>query len=161
MKNFKNTKIFLWTLCLIAGVLWFPENVSAQIVVVVPANSYIDSLTITQLKKIFKGKAIAEGQQSPIQIVEYASVSDRFYKALYGQSAYAMGKYWLRMIFSGERVLPPKSFTSPEQFVRFMQEHYNSIGFLPLDVYKSIDKSLVRHVFIDGKRFDDPQYVFK
>ncbi|GEM_PF-1180212 len=136
-------------------------NLHAQIVIVVPKSSSIDSLTSDELKKIFKGQAVGNPKPNPIQIVEYEDISDDFYRALYGQSAYAIGKYWLRLIFSGERVLVPKSFSSVNRFVDFLKKHENSIGFLPADVYNKLDPSLIRNVVIDGKKYDDPQYSLK
>ena len=163
MKQSFVNKYFL-SLCfanILIGLCLLTSSAHTQIVIVVPKSSTIDSLTSEELKKIFKGQPVGNPKLSPVQIVEYASISDDFYRTLYGQSAYAIGKYWLRLIFSGERVLAPESFSNITQFVDFMSEHKNAIGFLPIDVYNKLDPSAIHHVVIDGKKYDDPQYSLK
>ncbi len=157
----KNQLLFLSFINVLCLICLLGSKAHAQIVIVVPKSSSIDSLTSEELRKIFKGQPIGNPKQYPVQIVEYNDISDDFYRALYGQSAYAMGKYWLRLIFSGERVLVPKSFSNVDRFVDFLKKHDNAIGFLPVDIYNKLDPSVIHHVVIDGKKYDDPHYSLK
>lgn len=129
----------------------------AQVVIVVPAKSSIDSLSTKELQKLFKGQ-FESSKETPIQIVEYVPLSDAFYTQLYGLNAYAMGKHWLRLIFSGERALPPKSFSEISRFMRFLVTHDNTIGFLPAQAFQQIHNDPIRAVVVDGRDYRHPQY---
>ncbi|RMI13164.1 MAG: hypothetical protein D6681_06090 [Calditrichaeota bacterium] len=145
----------------LALIIWLvPEYASAQIVVVVPDKSPLDSLSFKEVQKVFKGQPIDKVEEPP-QVVEYAPAGDAFYQMLYDLTAYAMGKHWLRMIFSGQRVRPPKSFTEVDRLVKYMAEHENTIGFLPRELFEHLEDSPIRAVVIDGFRYDHPQYAFK
>jgi hypothetical protein len=144
---------------LIAALL--PVRAAAQIVVVVPVKSKIDSLSSRELQKIFKGEPAGPKQLSPLQIVELAPASDEFYRQLYGANAYAMAKHWLRLIFSGERVLPPKSFSEAAKFLGFLTAHDNAIGFLPRGFFEQVKDNSIRAVSIDGRDFHHPQYLLR
>ncbi len=143
----------------IAVTLWLVvANAPAQIVIVVPDKSTIDSLSTKELQKLFKGQAVVGSKETPIQIVEFAPISDALYNQLYGLTAYAMGKHWLRLIFSGERVLPPKSFSEVAKFVRFLSTHENAIGFLPVEAFMRLRSDSLRAVIINGRDYRHPQY---
>ncbi|RMD95958.1 MAG: hypothetical protein D6814_12285 [Calditrichaeota bacterium] len=148
---------FIFCLCALAPI----EASRAQFVIIAPANSCIDSLSMRQLQKLFKGQPLKTCLEMPVQIVEYAPVSDAFYKKLYGLGVYAIGKHWLRLIFSGERVLPPKSFSEPRKLLKFLHEHENAIGFLPEDVYRKNRQNAIKDVVIEGRSHTDSLYVLK
>jgi len=130
----------------------------AQTVVVVPATSRFDSLSFKDLQKIFKGQSVDASKGVPLQIVEYGPASDEFYTQLYEQNAYTIGKHWLRLIFSGERVLPPKSVSKIEKFVRILTARENAIGFLPAAVFEKVRKEAIRAIVVDGRDYRHPQY---
>ncbi|MFQ5602832.1 MAG: hypothetical protein ACE5HS_06145 [bacterium] len=136
-------------------------SLAAQIVIVVPAKSPVDSLSTKTLQKIFKGQPVEKGDGRLFQIVEFSSVSDEFYKKLYNLDAYAIGKHWLRLIFSGERVLPPKNFSAMNKFMKCLLSKGNTIGFLSAEEFKINKSDSVRAVVIDGHNFLDPNYTFK
>lgn len=138
-----------------------PAAASAQIVIVVPKESKIDSLSFGQIYKIFRGESIGKEEERPLQIVEFSRASDAFYKKLYDTGAYAAGKRWLQLIFSGERVLPPKSFNNVQKFIKFFSIHDNAIGFLPAAVYERTHSKAIRPVVIDGLSYAHPRYLRK
>lgn len=135
------------------------DRLAAQIVVVVPSSSHVDSLSTTELRKIFMGQRIGKPKETPFQILEFGPVVEVFYKKLYGLGSYAIAKHWLRLIFSGEKVLPPRHFTSSKKFVQYLLRRDNAIGFLPADVFRTIKTDSIRAVTIDGRSFLHPQYA--
>lgn len=146
----------------LAAALWLrPDEAPAQIVIVVPDKSSIDSLSTKELQKLFKGQPVVAGKETPIQIVEFAPISDALYNQLYGLTAYAMGKHWLRLIFSGERVLPPKSYSEIQKFRRFVGTHDNAIGFLPAEAFTQAGNDSLRAVIINGRDYRHPQYTLR
>ena len=137
------------------------QNGQAQLVIVVPQSSPYDSLTVTQLRHIFKGEPIDGAQQKPIQIIEFKPESEAFYQRLYGLSRYSIAKYWLRLIFSGERVTPPKSFSDPDKACRYLCKNGHAISFLPVELYQKLQKSHpIKAVAIDGLTYRDDGYYF-
>ncbi|MFQ5650510.1 MAG: hypothetical protein ACE5IY_11260 [bacterium] len=138
-----------------------PLSVQAQIVVVVPSSSNVDSLVTKDLQQIFKGEVAFKREGVPYQIVEFAPVSDKFYKILYNLDAYSIGKHWLRRIFSGERVLPPKSFSKVDRFEKFLLAHENAIGFMTADAFGKIKRNAVRAVIVNGCHYQQPEYALR
>ena len=137
------------------------SDLCAQLVVLVPKQSRLDSLSVRQLRKIFKGESIDESQPRPVQIVEYKPASEFFYRRLYGQSRYTIAKYWLRLIFSGERVIPPKSFSDPEKTCRYLCKTGNAISFLPVEIFERMKKKFpIKAVVIDKRTYRDIDYFF-
>jgi hypothetical protein len=149
---------------LVFGVLLavlLPVCAASQIIIVVPAKSKIDSLASKELQKIFKGEPAGPKELVPLQIVEFAAAGDDFYMQLYGANSYAIAKHWLRLIFSGARVLPPKSFSEAAKFLSFLAAHDNAIGFLPLELFQQAKDNSIRAVIIDGRDHHHPQYLLR
>ncbi len=151
---------------LIASGIWvllFPwveaTPAQAQIVIVVNAQSPIDSVSHAELKKIFKGEYSLRNSVAPVQVVEYTPLCEAFYKRLYGESGIALSKHWLRLMFKGKRVLPPKSFADISRFCAFLKSHANAVGFLPAEVFSAVNEGRLKAVVVDGKRFDHTAYV--
>ncbi len=157
-KTFTQTILF-YILHLVMAFVALPMCANAQIVIVVQANCDIDSLSIGELKNIFKGQSVDVHESC--QIVEFTPLSDDFYQSLYGLSAYAIAKHWLRLMFSGERVRPPKSFSNGQKCLEFITEHEHSIGFITLEIYKEMKNDSLRAVVIDGRSYKDPQYALQ
>lgn len=144
----------------LAGLL-LPPAARSQFVIVVPKSSCIDSLSMKELEGYFKGSPVKPCSASPTQIVEFSPASEKFYQKLYGVSSYSIGKHWLRQIFSGERVLPPKSVHALEAFIAYMQKYENTIGFLPREIFVKGKKSALRAVVIEGHTYRDPDYALR
>ena len=134
----------------------------AQYVIVTNNRSTIDSLTINQVQKVFKGQPINKVNVQTLQIVEFDPACDAFYQQLYGLNSYSLAKHWLRLIFAGERVYPPKNFTNLVEFNDFIEKNQNAIGFLPRSAYEEVKNSAhLRAVVIDGKNYLDPAYPLR
>ncbi|MFQ5630964.1 MAG: hypothetical protein ACE5I1_19510, partial [bacterium] len=154
---------------LVMAMLSMPSLAEAQFVIVTNAKSPIDSLSMQELQKVFKGQAIGPQKDTPLQIIEYDPACDRFYGILYDQNAYAIAKHWLRLIFAGERVKPPKNFTEIAPFLEFLSENRYTIGFLTTKTFLEIKSKIptfsgnknIRAVMIDGWNYGDAQYPLK
>lgn len=130
----------------------------AQYVIVTNARSTIDSLSMNELQKIFKGQSIGRQNSLPLQILEYDPICDDFYEKLYGQNAYAIAKHWLRLILAGERVQPPKSFSDINKYAEFIAKNENTIGFLAMQTFCSMKKDSIKAVVINGQSYRDAKY---
>ncbi|MFQ5864128.1 MAG: hypothetical protein ACE5IW_02755 [bacterium] len=153
-------KCYIMVFGILVAAIW-PAHARAQIVVVVPATSSIDSLSIKDLQRIFKGQPVKKSDETICQIVEFAPASDAFYKKLYDLDTYSIGKHWLRLIFSGERVLPPKYFSKVNKFLKYLVEHENTIGFLTVEVFNTIKSESIRSVIIEGRSYQDSRYPLR
>ncbi len=144
-----------------ATIFIHPGCLQAQIVIVVPTSSDIDSLSSDELKLIFQGESSTGGSHGLSQVVEFGPAGDDFYQLLLKTDAYGMGKRWLRLVFSGAKVLPPKRFTNARKFLRYLKKHDNAIGFLPIDALLNAGSDSVRAVVIDGLDHTQTRYLFK
>lgn len=134
---------------------------SAQLVLVVSKESPIDSLSAKEIRKIFKGQSLVHAGNRPLQVVEYSPERERFYKILYDQSSYSIAKHWLRLIFSGERVVPPKSFSDPKRLCKYVSQAQNAVSFLPRSLFEEYRYDYaIKAVVVDGRHYQDRDYLF-
>ncbi len=157
-KKYRITFLLLILLAVFSQLTGFTA-IDERMVVVVAASSDIDSLSLGELKDIFRGELRLIDNEYPIQIVEYSPFSDIFYRNLLNRSSYSMGKLWLRLIFTGGKVNTPKSFTSAEKLVRFLQTQVNAIGFIPLSIYDDLESDKIKPVVIDSLNYQHPEYL--
>lgn len=139
----------------------FPATSVAQFVIVVSQNSPIDSLSHEQLYKLFRGQTISAKFPQPVQVVEFGPESDDFYENLYGMNAFAVGKHWLRKIFAGDKVLPPKNFSDHDKFIEFLQKNRRAIGFLSKATFRKIGRGTLKSIVINRKRYNQSGYSLK
>jgi len=135
-----------------------PTRVAAQIILVVPARSTVDSLSLRQVRSLFKGRQPESLGNELIQLVEYAPSADEFYGILYHLDSHAIGKLWLRLIFAGARVRPIKSFSGPEKFLKFVATTENALGFISSRYIRRASGDSLKTVSIDGHHFTDKDY---
>ncbi len=134
---------------------------AAQLVLVVSKDSPLDSLSSKEIRKIFKGQSLVHAENRPLQIVEYAPESERFYKILFNQSSYSIAKHWLRLIFSGERVVPPKSFSDAKKLCKYVSQTSNAVSFLPVSFYERFRLQFpIKAIVVDGRSYRDRGYLF-
>ncbi|MFQ5640409.1 MAG: hypothetical protein ACE5IR_20710 [bacterium] len=136
-----------------------PASARAQFVVVVPEKSPVDSLSLNELRMVFKGFSIDTDQKTPFRIVDFDPVSNDYYNVLYGAGADTMAKYWLRLIFTSNRVLPPKNFSNAHKLKTFIETHDDAIGFLPLSLFEKIKGTGIRALIINGRSYHSELYL--
>ena len=158
---YRDFAVRIFKISLLFFLLSIPTSTMAQFVIVAPQDSPVDSLTHDQLYKLFRGQAISGNLQQPLQIVEYEPETDAFYDHLYGMNAFAIGKHWLRKIFAGDKVLPPKNFSDRDKFVEYVRKNKRAIGFLSKKTFRRIRHGALKSIAIDNKSYDQPGYSLK
>ncbi|RFA24639.1 hypothetical protein CAI21_20920 [Alkalilimnicola ehrlichii] len=86
----------------------------ADVVVVVSADSPVDSLTAAQVGDIFLGRTSSfpsGGEVLPIDQAEGSAAREAFYNAVIGRSQAQMRAYWSQQIFTG-RGQPPRAVSN-------------------------------------------------
>jgi ABC-type phosphate transport system substrate-binding protein len=104
----------------------------ADVVVVVSANSTVDSLTKDQVSDIFMGKAYSfPNGNKAIAIDQKDGSRERtiFYKKMGGKSDSQLKAYWAKLIFSG-RGYPPKQFADASEVKKSLASNPNQISYI-------------------------------
>jgi len=103
----------------------------ADISVVVNPNSGVDSLTQSQVKKIFMGKTKQFPNGSAVRPVDQNSGSTykEFYKKIAGKSPSKMNKYWVKLTFTG-KAEAPKKVGSNSSVIDAVKENTKTIGYI-------------------------------
>lgn len=105
---------------------------SAEVVVVVAANSPVTSITASQAADIFLGKAKelpGGGAAVPVDLQEGSSERDEFYTSVAGKSAAQMKAYWSKIIFSGKGQ-PPEEVADSASVKKLVAGNPNAIGYI-------------------------------
>ncbi|MCA9733373.1 hypothetical protein KC799_14645 [candidate division KSB1 bacterium] len=110
------------------------------------------------MQKIFKGQVVEATKNQLLQIVEFEPACNNFYNRLYGLNSFAVGKHWMRLIFAGERVLPPKNFSDVDKFIEFLIKQKKGIGFLPVSIFKTLKSDSIKALIIENKNYMQPGY---
>lgn len=103
----------------------------AEVVVVVPVTSKVDTLTSAQVRDIFLGRTSAfPGGETALPIEHMGDNSrDEFHRLLSGRTAVELKAYWAKMVFAGQGV-PPKSVASSSEALRIIAQTPNAIGYI-------------------------------
>ncbi|QOY54767.1 phosphate ABC transporter substrate-binding protein [Candidatus Sulfurimonas marisnigri] len=107
------------------------SSVLASTVVIVNPGSGVDSLDVSQVKKIFlaKTKSFPNGESAvPVDQDSKNPAYEAFYKAVAGKSAVKMNKYWVKLTFTG-KAEAPKKVGSSSDVVGLIKNNKNMIGY--------------------------------
>ena len=138
-----------------------------RIVVVVNQENPIESLTLTELKRIYLGDITRwepNGHPSAsIILIDYrynSETASEFYKKVMGFSQSRVRLRWIGNMLNGEIQVLPVKIDSEEDLFDFISKHRWAIGFVNLD---SFDPQLVsiKVVMIDGKNYSDQDYPLR
>ena len=113
-------------------VLLLPLIATAEVVVVVGADSRITNLSEAELRQLFTGQLRAvEGERVQVlDLPQSDSARDDFYQKLLGRGPNQMRSYWARMIFTGQGQ-PPREVSSVQEMRLLVGSSGNQIGYLP------------------------------
>ena len=123
MKKFITSLLF--TLCLIS------TSALAEVVVVVGASNG-NSLSGSDVSRIFLGKLKKFGDGSSVVPVNLSSGSDvrtAFEKNALGKSSSQIKAYWSKQVFSGKGK-PPKELGSDADVINFVSSNPGAIGYI-------------------------------
>lgn len=153
----KNVKYQIFIIFL---VLFLPYAINAQYVIIVSGESPADSLSLEEIKQVFHGQTPLRFEGVIFQVVEYKRHCNRFYKKLLNKSAYSVTKNWIKLIFSGEKVKPPRSFSDVKKLCKYVEKNKEAIGFIPISEFKRVKELKIKVVVIHKKNFNY-YYVLK
>ncbi len=112
--NFTNCKLF-----------------AEDVVVIVHKDSSINEVSSGDLKKAFLGKKkkIASDEKLTVTTLKSGEAHESFLKSYVKKSPSQFSTFWKQAIFTGQG-LPPKSFDSEEDLVKFVSENKGAIGYI-------------------------------
>ena len=135
------------------------------IVVIVNSANPVDSLTTSDLKKLFlsdrsrwdTGKAVA-----PVMLTAGAPERTAFLKIVCSMSDADLGKYFMQAAFTGKSATPPKEVSSVQSVKTTVASSPGAIGFVKArDFHGDGSDGGVRAVKIDGSAASDPDYKIR
>jgi ABC-type phosphate transport system substrate-binding protein len=145
-----------------------PQTVQAggePIVVIVNGANPVESLNISDLKKVFlsdrskwdTGKSVA-----PVIVTAGASERTAFLKQVCGMSDAEFGKYFMQAAFTGKSATPPKEVTSSASVKSFVASSPGAIGFVKaMDFHGNGSDGGIKALKIDGADAGDPSYKLR
>lgn len=110
---------------------------SAEIVVIVAANSPVSSLSVAQVSDIYLAKSGTFPNGAvvvPIDQADGSTVRTEFYAKATGKTPELLKAYWSKMIFTGQGE-PPREIADSEKIKKLVANNPHYIGY--------IDKSAV------------------
>lgn len=105
---------------------------SAEVVVIVSAQSPVTALTRTQLADIYLGRSNRLPNGEPVVPIDQAFGSpahDVFYRDYIGRSTALIKAHWSRLIFTG-RGQPPQAVPNDIATVEIVAENPDTIGYV-------------------------------
>lgn len=118
-------------LMLLSALLQIPLA-QAELVVIVKADSPVQSLSKDEVERIFlkKLKVFPNGDEAiPIGQLSQPDVDERFYKNITGKSKIELKAYWARLMFTG-RDRPPKDGNNNDGVKSLVVNDARAIGFI-------------------------------
>lgn len=107
-------------------------NASADVVVIVSADSDITRLTPEQATKIFLGKidTFPNGNRAvPVDQAEGSAARDEFYSKVVHKNSSQLTAYWARIIFTGDG-RPPKLLEGNAAIRKAVADNPDAIGYI-------------------------------
>ena len=113
------------------GLLIVSAMATAEVVVVVNADSAITSTDAQALQQLFLGKRDRIGGESavPIDHAEGNAVREEFYAKVVDKTPAQLNAYWSRLIFSGKGS-PPKQYFDDAEIIEVILEDDEAVGYI-------------------------------
>jgi hypothetical protein len=114
-----------------AGLMIAATFASAEVVVIVNANSSINSATAEDIRQLFLGKRNDIGGVSltPIDQAEGNDTRGVFYQKVVDKTPTQLNAYWSRLIFTGKGKAPKQYFDDAE-VVETVLEEEDAVGYI-------------------------------
>jgi len=160
--------VVLVALLLTAATVIPPQTAQAggdPIVIIVNGANPVESVSITDLKKLFlsdrskwdTGKSVA-----PVIVAAGAPERSAFLKQVCGMSDADFGKYFMQAAFTGKSATPPKEVTSAASVKSFIASSPGAIGFVKaMDFHGNGSDGGIKSLKIDGVDPSDPGYKLR
>ena len=134
-----------------------PSRLRAQVAVVVNTTNAVDEISADALRRLFLGQVTTFPTGSRARLATHSGSADVFSREALGLQREVVRSRWMAMTFRGEATTIPSDYASPDDVKRFVREHADAIGYLPL---ADVDAS-VKVLRIDGRRPADPNYLIR
>lgn len=127
--------LFFRSLLIASLLLGVAVGANAQIAVVVAQESSISTLSKQDVSRIFLSKTsrLPDGNKALTVEPSATRYQEEFYAGISGKNSAQLKAYWATMIFTGKGQ-PPRQFETSEDVLRYIQEHPNAIGYVPLEL---------------------------
>ena len=139
----------------------------AQIVVVVNSNNQIDSLSLSELRRIYRAEVTVweyeEEKGSDIILIDHkhkTRAARQFYKKVVGLSQTRIRLEWLGRMLNGELQNLPIKLASEIEVLKYISQHVGAIGFVRVGQF-NLSIGSVKAVKIDGKDFESKEYPIR
>ncbi len=122
----------IWLLAVALLGLAAPSQASAQFVVVVNAGTSAESMSKSDLSKIFQKKSrnLPDGTAAvPVDLPTDSAVRAAFSDAVHGRGVSSIESYWQQQIFSGKDV-PPETKATDAEVIAFVSSTPGGIGYV-------------------------------
>ena len=104
----------------------------AQYVVIVNANSSVETISKSDLSKIFqkKNRRLPDGTDAmPVDLDKSSSVREAFSQAVHGRGVSQIEAFWQQQIFAGKDV-PPETKASDAEVIAYVSSTPGGIGYV-------------------------------
>jgi hypothetical protein len=103
----------------------------AEIAVVAPADSPIQSLTVQQVANLFLSKTnrLANGQKAKLIEIRNHRLRNEFYRQISNKTQNQLKSYWTTLIFTGKG-RPPKALSSRQEMITYMENNATTVTYL-------------------------------
>ncbi len=139
----------------------------AQIVVVVNSNNQIDSLRLSELRRIYRAEVTVweyeEEKGSDIILIDHkykTRAARQFYKKVVGLSQARIRLEWIGRLLNGELQNLPIKLVSEIEVLKYISQHAGAIGFVRVGQF-NLSIGSVKAVKIDGKDFESKEYPIR
>ncbi len=114
-----------------AGLMMAATFASAEVVVIVNANSSINSATADEIQQVFLGKRneINGVSVTPVDQSEGNMIREEFYEKVVDKTPAQLNAYWSRLIFTGKGK-PPKQYFDDAEVLETVLEEEDSVGYI-------------------------------
>lgn len=137
--------------CLLSPLCWAQTNNSAgpqQLLIVVSQQSQLQQISAAELRDVYFGVLTKRDELRSLQPIDATPSAERdfFYQFLVGRSRNQMQAYWSRVRFTGRGEPPPSM--DLVAIVSYLQQHPNSIAYLPVSMRDSLANMPLRQVLV-------------
>lgn len=119
-----------------------------QLLIVVSQHNKLQQISAAELRDVYFGVLTKREDLQQLQPIDATpgAARDFFYQYLVGRSRNQMQAYWSRVRFTGRGEPPPS--LEIDAIVEYLQQHPNSIAYLPVAMREQVARSPLRQVLV-------------
>ncbi|OHB76441.1 MAG: hypothetical protein A2Z34_06010, partial [Planctomycetes bacterium RBG_16_59_8] len=135
------------------------DNAPSPLAILVHKENATDALSLDELREIMKGERKFWTGSVPIALLTREKGSEarqRILEKVYELDEKDYSRYWLKQIYRGKAVAPPKVLASEQEMIEAVAKNPSAIGYANVATAPEGLKILT----LDGKRPSDKGYFF-